>query len=172
MRKNIFIITFIAFLLTSSAWAANISGTWTLSQKNNEGADDSFDLAIKADNENLTIMGNHPKIGTLSGTGTLKGDAINMTVNAVGAEGKGALTFTYIGKVAGDKMSGTKETKVSTSADSQGGAHADGGQTPSGGTQGAPSMAQGGASSGASFGGGAPGSAGGAVSNAWTAEKK
>lgn len=149
MHKALFFATLFAFFLTCPVWAADISGVWTISQKNNEGVDDSFDVTIKAAGENLTITGNHQHIGTLSGTGTLKGDVINMNINATGAESKGALSFTYTGKLTGNKMSGTKETKVSgTPGGGQGGPPASG--------QGAPSMAPG----------------GGAVSNTWTAEKK
>jgi len=170
MRKILFLFILITLVLTSSVWAADISGTWTFSQKNNEGVDDSFDVVIKATGENLTITGNHPKIGAMTGTGTLKGDVIIMNINAAGATGKGALSFAYTGNVAGNKMSGTKETKMSASAGSQGGqgsapagggqAASSGGQAPAGGGQGAPSMAQGGAASG------------GTVSNAWTGVKK
>jgi hypothetical protein len=42
MHKILFLITLIAFVLTSSVLAADISGTWTFNQKNNEGADDSL----------------------------------------------------------------------------------------------------------------------------------
>jgi len=160
MRKILFFTALFAFFLISSAWAADISGTWTFNQKNNEGTDDSFDVSIKAAGENLTITGNHPKIGALSGTGTLKGDAIAINLNAAGAAGKGSLSFAYTGKVTGNNMSGTKETKMGASAGSQGGQ----GAAPAGGGQGAQSMAQGGSAGGAV--------AGGAVSNVWTAVKK
>jgi len=171
MRKVLFLITAITLILTSTAWAADISGTWTFNQKNNEGVDDSFDVVIKANGENLTVAGNHSKIGALSGTGTLKGDAININLNAAGAAGKGSLSFTYKGKVSGNKIAGTKETKMNASSNAQGGQGGgqvpSGGQAPAGGGQGGPSMEQGGTK------GGAQGAAaGGAVSNVWTAEKK
>jgi hypothetical protein len=169
MRKILFFATFVALALTSSVWAADISGTWRITQKNNEGVDDSFDVAIKATGDKLTITGNHAKIGALSGSGTLKGDKITMTINAEGAQGKGALSFAYTGKVSGNEMSGTKDTKMSGTPGSQGGLPAVGGQASAGGQapaggQGAPSAAQGGARNGA------PGGA--EVSNAWTAVKK
>ena len=154
-------IPFMALVLffCGGVWAADISGTWTIMQKNNEGVDDSFDVAIRTVSEKLTITGNHSKIGALSGTGTLKGDEITMTINAEGAQGKGALSFDYTGKVSGNKMSGTKETKMSGTPGSQGGAPPGGGKDPAGS---APAMGQ----------DGAPGAAGGTVSKAWTAIKK
>jgi hypothetical protein len=146
MRKILIVFALSAFICSSALLAADISGVWIFSQKNNEGQDDSFNVNIKAFGENLTVTGKHPKIGELAGTGTLKGDAIAITLNATGAEGKGALSFTYTGKLAGNKISGIKETKMSGTRD--------------GGQGGAP-------------GGGAPGAAAGqAVSNVWTAVKK
>ena len=170
MRKVLACVILSVFFLTSPAWSADISGEWSVSQKNNEGVDDTFDVTIKAAGETLTITGNHSKIGKLSGTGTLKGDAVNMTINAEGATGKGSLTFIYDGNLTGNKMSGTKETKMNASAGGQGGGQ---GGAAAGGAQSAQSMPQGGAQ-GASGGtpGGAPGAASGAVSNAWTAVRK
>ena len=140
MRKILFLAVFAVLFLTSSTWGADISGTWTVTQKNNEGEEDSFDIAIKAAGDKLTITGNHSKIGALSGTGTLKGDDITMTIDAAGAEGKGALSFAYTGKVSGNRMSGTKETKMSG--------------TPGGGAQGAAPSGQ--VAPGAAGGGGFP----------------
>jgi hypothetical protein len=108
------------------------------------GQDESFDLAIKAAGENLTITGTHPQLQTLAGTGTLKGDAVTMSVKATGQM---AVEIAFTGKVAGNKMSGTREIKMSQSG-GQGGAPGDqGGQAPAGGQ-------------------------GGEVSNAFTADKK
>jgi len=156
-----------------------------MTQKNNEGVDDSFDVAIKAAGDKLTITGSHSKIGALSGTGTLKGDDITMTVDAAGADGKGALSFSYTGKVSGNKMSGTKETKISgtpgggaqvpapsgqgalgpaggQASAGRGQAPAGSGQPPAGAGQAAPSIAQ----------GGSHGEGSGDVNNTWTAVKK
>jgi hypothetical protein len=145
MRKVLFLTTLLAFVLASSVWAADVSGTWTVTMKSPMGQDESFDLAIKAAAENLTITGTHPQLQALAGTGTLKGDAITMSVKATGQM---AIEFAFTGKVAGNKMSGTREIKMS-------------GGAPGGGASGA---------SGASD---APaGGQGGEVSNAWTAAKK
>jgi hypothetical protein len=170
MRKVLFLTTLFAFALTSSVWAADVSGTWTVKMKSPMGQDESFDLAIKAAGENLTITGTHPQLQALAGTGTLKGDAITMSVKATGQM---AVEIAFTGKVAGNKMSGTREIKMSggapggeaSSAASGGASGAPagapaGGQPPAGGQ--APAGGQ----------GGAPGGASGEVSNAWTADKK
>lgn len=149
MRKVMVFSTLIVSILTSPVRAADISGTWSITQKNNEGVDDTFDVEIKADGDKFTVTGNHTKKGALSGTGTLKGDAITMIFNAAGAEGKSALSFAYTGKITGNKMSGTKETKMS-------GAPGDGRQAN------APGAANGGTHAASA----------GAVSNSWTAVKK
>lgn len=148
MRKVLFLTALLAFVLTSSVWAADVNGTWTVKMKSPMGQDESFDLVIKAAGEALTVTGTHPQLQALAGTGTLKGDAITMSVKATGQM---AVEFALTGKVAGSKMSGTREIKMSQSGgqDGQGGAPA-GGQASAGG--------QGGAAS--------------EVSNAWTAEKK
>ncbi len=192
MRNILFLAVLAVLFLTSSTWGADISGTWTVTQKNNEGVEDSFDIAIKAAGDKLTITGNHSKIGALSGTGILKGDDITMTIDAAGAEGKGALSFAYTGKVSGNRMSGTKDTKMSgtpgggaqgaapsgqvapgaaggQASGGRGQAPAGSGQPPAGAGQAAPSMAQGGGAPGAS--GWAPGAIGNA-SKEWTAVKK
>jgi hypothetical protein len=161
MHKLFIMIALVVSVFSCAVLADDISGTWTFTQKNMEGQDDSFDMNIKASGDKLTITGKHAKIGELSGTGTLKGDDVAITLNATGAEGKGALSFSYTGKLSGNKMSGTKETKVSGAGGGQGGA-------PAGGAAGAPPSGQAGPPAG-----GAPGAAAGqAVSNAWSAVKK
>jgi hypothetical protein len=157
MRKVLFLTTLIAFVLTSSVWAADVSGTWTVTMKSPMGQDESFDLAIKAAGENLTITGTHSQLQALAGTGTLKGDAITMNVKATGQM---AIEFAFTGKVAGNKMSGTREIKMSGGAPGGGQGDAPGGQAPAGGQT--PAGGQ----------GSAPGGQGGEVSNAWTAAKK
>lgn len=193
MRRVLFIATLLAFLLTSSAWAADVSGTWTLTMKSPQNQDETFDLDIKAAGENLTITcSNHPVLQTLEGTGTLKGDAIKMNLKSTG-ETMAGIGINFTGTVTGNKMAGTREIDTSgMSAGGGGGAPggapggegaAPGGQAPAaGGQEGAPGAApggqapagggqQGGAPGGAA-GGGAPGGATGEVSNAWTAVKK
>jgi hypothetical protein len=196
MRKVLFLTTLAAFLLTSSAWAADISGTWTIKMQSPMGSDESFDLAVKDAGGNLTITGTHPQLQALTGTGTVKGDAVTMDVKATGQM---AVEFIFTGKLAGNKIAGTREIKMSggapggaASAESgakggapaaqggaPGGAPAGGqggapGGAPAGGQGGAPAGGQGGAPGGAPAGGqgGAAGGAKAEVSNAFTAEMK
>jgi hypothetical protein len=184
MRKVLFLTTLLAFVLTSSVWAADISGNWTLKMTGPQG-EESVPLIIKAAGENLTVTGTHASFKEMAGTGTLKGDAITFNLKAASME------FVFTGKVTGNKMAGTREVKMS-SGGSQGGAPAGGqGGAPAGGQGGAPAGGQGGAPAGGQGGapaggqGGAPaGGQGGApaggqggqgggqsMSNAWTAEK-
>jgi hypothetical protein len=158
MRKVLFLTTLIAFVLTSSVWAADVSGTWTVKMKSPMGQDESFDLAIKAAGENLTITGTHPQLQALAGTGTLKGDAVTMNIKATGQM---AVEIAFTGKVAGNKMSGAREIKMSQSGGGQG--------APGGAASGAPAA---GGQGGAPAAGGQGGASGGEVSNAWTADKK
>jgi hypothetical protein len=175
MRKILFLTTMLAFIFTSSVWAADISGNWTLKMSGRQG-EESIDMVIKAAGENLTVTAKHPMLGDMAGTGTLKGDAISMNITATGERKIG---FDLKGTVTGNKMAGTRE--VIRPAGAQGGAPggaqgAQGGQAPAGGqgAQGgqapagsgqAPAGAQGGAPAGGQ-------GAGQTMSNAWTAEKK
>jgi hypothetical protein len=181
MRKILFFTTLLAFILTSSAWAADISGKWTLKMWG-AGAEESVPLVIKAAGENLTVICTHPAFKEMTGTGTLKGDSISFNLKSSSME------IGFTGKVTGNKMAGTREVKGAGSGGRQGGApdaagDAPGGQgqAPAGGGQGAPGGqgqapggAQGGAAGarGAQGGGQAPaGAAQAQGSEAWTAEK-
>lgn len=104
MRKLIFMAAMFAFVLTASAWAADISGKWTLTWWG-AGAEESFPMVIKAAGENLTITGTHPGFGELTGTGTLKGDSVSMTLKSSSME------IALTGKVSGNKMEGIREIK-------------------------------------------------------------
>jgi len=187
MRKVLLLTTLLAFILTSSTWAADISGKWTITWWG-PGADESFPLVIKAAGENITITGTHPAFKELTGTGTLKGDSISITLKS------SSMDINLTGKVTGNKMSGTR--KISSTGggrgDASGGAAggapggaaagAQGDQGQAAGGQGGPGGAAGGAQGGqgqAAGGQGAPGgAAGGAQGGAqaqgnenWTAVK-
>jgi len=139
MRKVLFLTTLLVFMLTSSTWAADISGTWTFTWWG-AGAEESFPLVIKAAGENLTITGTHPAFKEITGTGTLKGDSITATLKSSSME------INLTGKLTGNKMTGTR--KISSTGGGRGDA--------SGGAAGGQGGAQGGAASGQ---GGAPGGA-------------
>jgi hypothetical protein len=191
MRKILFMSTVLAFILTSSVWAADISGTWGLNMSGYRG-EVSMDLIIKAAGENLTVTAMHPSFGEMVGTGTLKGNAITINITATGGR---KLGLALKGTVTGNKMEGTRE--VIYPSGEQGGAPP-GGQAPASG-QGAPGGAPAGgqapagaqsAPGGAPAGGqapagaqgapggappggqGAPGGAQSQMSDKWTAEKK
>lgn len=178
MRKVLFLITMLAFVLTSSVWAADISGTWTVKWKSPPGEEESFDLLIKAAGENLTITGTHPKLETLVGTGTLKDNAIVINLKATGSM---KVVVDFKGTVSGNKMSGTREIMTAPGSGpnvgpaggqgAPGGAPAGGGQTPANAPGGAGAPSSGGQAP-AGGQGGAPGGDSGQVSKAWTAEKK
>jgi len=130
MRKILLMATLLVFVLTSSVWAADISGIWAATIKMAvapEGEGDApVEFDIKADGEALTItvidpiaqaspeLANDPRLQG-KGTGTLKGDAINMLIRIRGVE------VTLIGKMAGNKMSGTSEIKWIAQPGIQGG---------------------------------------------------
>lgn len=122
MHKLLFLTTLLAFLLTSTVWAADISGTWAVTVKSPLVQDDwSFDLAIKADGNNLTVScSNAPLLKTLEGAGTLKGDEIKMDLTSTSQETAG-IKIILTGKITGNKMAGTEEVDISgMSADAEG----------------------------------------------------
>ena len=168
MRKVLFFTTLLVLLLTSSVWAADVSGEWAATMKSPQNQDEAFDMVIKADGENLTITAsNHPVLQTLEGTGTLKGDEIKMELKSTGEQMAG-VGIIFTGKVTGNKMAGTREIDTSGMGSGGGGGGAPGG----GGGGGAPGGGGGGAPAGG--GGSAPGGGGngGEDADSWTAVKK
>ncbi len=169
MRKVLLLTILVAFLLTSSSWAADISGKWTITWWG-AGAEESFPVDIKASGENLTIKGTHPNFKEMTGTGTLKGDVVSITIKSASME------IALTGKVAGNKMTGTREIKASGEGRGGGAPGGEAGGAPQGGqgghsapagAAGAPQGSQGGAPGGASQGGQGGGAAQG--NENWTA---
>jgi len=110
MGKVLFFFAMLAFLFTSPAWPTDISGTWTVTMKNAQNKDESFDLIIKAAGENLTVTtSTHPALKNLVGSGTLKGDAVAISVKTIDEHN---IEFIFTGKVAGSRMTGTRELKL------------------------------------------------------------
>ncbi len=110
MGKILFFFALLAFLFTPSAWSADISGTWTFSMKNAQNKDESVDLLIKAAGENLTVTtSSHPALKNLVGSGTLKGDAVAISVKTIDEHN---IEFIFTGKVEGNKITGTRELKL------------------------------------------------------------
>jgi hypothetical protein len=185
MRKSLLLASLFVFVFASSVLAADVSGTWTVTMKSPQGQDESFDLAIKAAGENLTVTcNNHSALQTLDGTGTLKGDAITMNLTSKGQTMAG-VKIKFTGKVTGNKMAGAREVDISGMSSSGGGGQGGAAGSASGGGQGgqgreggAPAGGAGGGQGGGAGGGqggGAGGGQGGGqtqVSDAWTAVKK
>jgi hypothetical protein len=89
---------------TSAAPTDSISGKWAIKMKGPGGRDESFDLVIKAAGENLTITCDNNNYFKTA-MGTLKGDAIAIKFDM----GDPSASFTMSGKVAGNKITGTRE---------------------------------------------------------------
>jgi hypothetical protein len=150
MRNVLFLIAVFALAVAAPVSAANVSGTWALTQAGPQG-DESFDLVIKDNGGSLEITGTHEMLGDLAGTGTVSGSDIAMTVKASAPI---AVDLVFQGKVAGNKMEGSREIKMDAAPGGGGGA-------PSGGQGGAPEGGQGGAPAGGGDQGGAPPADGG-----------
>lgn len=166
MRRFLLLTTVLAFVLTSSAWAADISGNWTLKMAGPQG-EEVVPMVIKVSGENLTITATHPNFQEMTGTGTLKGNEISFNL-------KSQMEFKFTGTVTGNKMSGTREMSMGEGG-ARGGASGGeaGGGAPGGQQGGAPGGEQGGAPGGQEGGapGGQQGGGGQSMSNEWTAEK-
>jgi hypothetical protein len=107
MRKVVFLLTLITFLVASTASAADLTGKWAVNMNSPFGQKESFDLFIKDVGGNLTIACvKHPILkGDLSGTGAVKGDAVTMNLKSV----FNGLGINVTGKIEGDKITGTRE---------------------------------------------------------------
>jgi hypothetical protein len=147
MRKSLLFMGLLVFCFASNVLAADVSGTWGLKMKGPQG-DENFDIVIKATGENLAVTATHPSLQAMTGTGTLKGDAIKFSLKATGQM---QVQFDFTGTVTGNKMAGTREIVMA---------------------------AGGGGAPGGAAGGGAPGGGGGgsmdmsSISKDWSAEKK
>jgi multimeric flavodoxin WrbA len=173
MRKGLFLLAILAFAVAAPVYAANVTGTWTLTMSNPMGQEETFDLDIKDNGGSLVVTGTHPQLSGLEGTGALKGDVVTMDVTATGPM---AVQLIFEGKVSGNEMEGTRKIEMAAGGGGQGGAPGggEGGAPPGGGEGGAPAGGgQGGAPGGGQGGGpgGAPGG-GGDASDAWSAVKK
>jgi hypothetical protein len=176
MRKSLILASLFVFVFTSNVFAADVSGNWVLKMIGRQG-EVSIDMVVKATGENLKITAKHPSYGDMVGNGTLKGEAITMTLSTTGETKR---EYEFKGTVTGNKMAGTREVKMP--ARTEGSASGTGDKTAARG-EGAPSgtgdktAARGqGTPSGAASQGGAPSGQSGApsqtISNVWTAEKK
>ena len=83
MRKSLILASLLVFIFASDVFAADVSGNWVLKMTGRQG-EVSIDMAIKATGEDLKITGKHPSYGDMVGNGTLKGNAITMTLSTTG----------------------------------------------------------------------------------------
>jgi hypothetical protein len=110
MRKSLllailFILVFVSSVLADKFSGTDISGTWAVSTIGAMG-DEYYDLFINAFDGDLVVTATHPQLGPMSGTGTLKVNAIKFKLKASGPNLPIQIEFT--GTVTGGKMAGTK----------------------------------------------------------------
>jgi len=170
MRKSLLLAILFIFVFASSSLAdkfsgSDISGTWAISTIGAMG-DEYYDLFINAFDGDLTVTATHPQLGPMSGTGTLKGNAIKFKLKASGPNLPIQIEFT--GTVTGSKMTGTKlvsgiPDNEKTAAQKGGSANAGNAADATGGARGGSAGGEAGSGRGGA-GGNAAGSAGGGSS--------
>lgn len=93
------------FLLAA---VADVSGDWELKMTTQRGEMTSI-ITFEQDGENLKVKTTSRQGDEITGTGTIKGNAIEWTVTRTTQRGE--FTTTYKGTVEGDKMTGTVEMR-------------------------------------------------------------
>ena len=111
MKKLSLMALAIVAIVTLAVWAADISGTWTLSMPGRGGQMMDRDITIKQDGNKLTVTmpgrpGPNGEVGEpIVGEGTLEGNAIQWTI--VRQTPRGEMKMEYKGTVDGATMKGT-----------------------------------------------------------------
>jgi len=111
MKKASIAILSIVPVLTLAAWAADVSGTWTLSSPGRGGQMMERDITIAQEGNKIkvTMPGRPNQDGTpgepIVGEGTVEGNAIAWKV--VRQSPQGEMTIEYKGTVDGAAMKGT-----------------------------------------------------------------
>jgi hypothetical protein len=111
MKKFLFAALAIAAILTLAVWAADVSGTWTLSTPGRNGQMMERDITIKQDGNKIAVTmpgrpGPNGEPGTpVVGEGTIEGNAIQWTI--VRQTPQGEMKMEYKGTVDGAAMKGT-----------------------------------------------------------------
>lgn len=111
MRKQLSLA--IAFLLVCGVaglraqQTANVNGDWELTSQTPRGEMTSA-VKFEQDGENLKVTQSSPRGGEVTGTGTVKGNAIEWTITRTRPDGQ-EFKLTYKGTVDGDTMKGTVE---------------------------------------------------------------
>jgi len=105
-------------IATLVVWAADISGTWTISSPGRNGQMMERDITIKQDGNKITVTmpgrpGPNGEPGEpIVGQGTLEGNAIQWTIVRQGPQGE--MKMEYKGTVDGNTMKGTTERMGNT----------------------------------------------------------
>lgn len=96
----------IVVVLSLTAWAADVSGTWEMTSQGRQG-EMTRDITIAQDGNSITVtMPPGPRGGDpMVGKGTIDGDAIAWTITR--ETPRGEMTMIYKGTVTGDTMKGT-----------------------------------------------------------------
>ncbi|MDW7761215.1 MAG: hypothetical protein SCM96_11345 [Acidobacteriota bacterium] len=106
IRKVSLVSIVLLAVLSLSAWAADVSGTWAMTSQGRQG-EMTRDITIAQDGNKITVtMPPGPRGGDpMVGEGTIDGDAIQWTINR--ETPRGQMTMVYKGTVDGDTMKGT-----------------------------------------------------------------
>ena len=104
-KTALFSLVFLA-VLSLSAWAADVSGTWAMTSQGRQG-EMTRDITIVQDGNKITVtMPPGPRGGDpMVGEGTIEGDAIQWTIKR--ETPRGEMVMVYKGTVTGDTMKGT-----------------------------------------------------------------
>lgn len=108
MRSILISIGFLFSIFTSTVFAENPAGTWDLKMFGPHG-EENMVLVIQTVEEALSITGNHPALGDITGTGTSDGKAITICTEPAGPK---EISLEFTGTIGGDRMSGTRELKM------------------------------------------------------------
>jgi len=107
IMKKLSLVALALVAVTLAVWAADISGTWTMSTPGRDGQMMDRDITIKQEGTKITVTfppfreGMEPMVGE----GTLEGNAIQWKM--VMQTPQGERIMEYKGTVEGDTMKGT-----------------------------------------------------------------
>jgi hypothetical protein len=111
MKKASLAVLAVVAILALAVWAADVSGTWTMSTPGRNGQMMERDITIKQDGNKITVTmpgrpGPNGEPGQpIVGEGTIEGNAIQWTIVRQGPQGE--MKMEYKGTVDGNAMNGT-----------------------------------------------------------------
>jgi hypothetical protein len=111
MKKTSFALVAIAAILTMAAWAADVSGTWTMSTPGRDGQMMERDFTIVQDGSKIKVSMTMPgrpggESREMTGEGTIEGNAIQWAFTFQRPDGQ-EMKMEYKGTVDGNTMKGT-----------------------------------------------------------------